>query len=165
MTGLANLPQIILSFIYLAYNVEFTAICIINEYSMFSKTRKPLRVSNPQGNQRSSFYLGLPYHYAVPITVLSAVLLWFVSQSLFLVDINIYNPQNTHLSDETWSLVPEASVVVCGFSLLPMIAVLALRGLMVIVLNAFGFLKIKGDVPSAAISAACHGNEGANGVM
>lgn len=167
---LANLPQIILSFIYLTYNAAFTAICITNEYGGFSKVRKPLRVSNPHGNQRSTFYLNLPYRYAVPIISLSGVLHWFISQSLFLVKINIYDPQNTHLPDETLSLVPEASIAVCGFSVLPMIATLVLGGSMVIILNGFGLSKLKGDVPtagscSAAISAACHGNEGANGVM
>ncbi|KAK0111543.1 hypothetical protein ONS95_001896 [Cadophora gregata] len=172
---LANLPQIILSFVYLTYNAAFTAICFTSEYSAFSSPSsraglKPLRVSRPKGRQNSSYYLSLPYRYAVPIIGLSSILHWFVSQSLYLVKIDVFRPQDTRLPTQALSLVSEASVAVCGFSLLPMVAVLAVGGTMVLVLNLFGMLRMKGDGPlaascSAAISAACHsGREAEEGV-
>lgn len=52
--------------------------------------KKPLRVTAPQGQQRSTYYLHLPYRYSVPLIVTSALLHWLVSQSIFLVRIDEY---------------------------------------------------------------------------
>lgn len=42
---LANLPQVILSFIYFAYNSMFTAILLGHEWISYANKRKGLRVS------------------------------------------------------------------------------------------------------------------------
>jgi len=62
---LANLPQGILSFLYLTYNGLFSCVLGAHEWSRFAYSRKPLRVTGPVGHQRSTYYLQLPYSYAI----------------------------------------------------------------------------------------------------
>jgi hypothetical protein len=64
-TLLANLPQGILSFLYLTYNGLFTCMLGSYEWSRFGQFRKPLRVTAPVESQRSTYYLQLPYTYAI----------------------------------------------------------------------------------------------------
>lgn len=54
---LANLPQAIVSFLYLAYNGLFTCMCLAHEYSKYGlpDRKKALRVTSPRGQQRESF--------------------------------------------------------------------------------------------------------------
>jgi len=84
---LANLPQLVLSAVHLLYNAHFTIMALSKEWSRFSTTRKTLRVSYPKGAQRSTYFLNLPYRYALPLMFASGTLHWLVSQSLFLVRI------------------------------------------------------------------------------
>ena len=62
---MANLPQILLSFLYLNYNGLLTCVLASYEWSLFSKKRRPLRVTSPKGKQRSTWFLELPYSYPV----------------------------------------------------------------------------------------------------
>jgi hypothetical protein len=64
-TLFANLPQGILSFLYLTYNGLFTCMLGSYEWSRFARFRKPLRVTAPIESQRSTYYLQLPYTYAI----------------------------------------------------------------------------------------------------
>lgn len=64
-TLFANLPQAILSFLYLTYNGLFSCMLGSYEWSRFGRFRKSLRVTAPAGNQRSTYYLQLPYTYAI----------------------------------------------------------------------------------------------------
>jgi hypothetical protein len=61
----ANLPQTILSFLYLFYNGLYSSFLAANEWSKFGHTQKSLRVTNPQGLQRSTYFLSLPYRYGI----------------------------------------------------------------------------------------------------
>jgi len=64
-TLFANLPQGILSFLYLTYNGLFSCMFGALEWSHFGRFRKPLRVTAPEGSQRTTYYLQLPYTYAI----------------------------------------------------------------------------------------------------
>lgn len=57
--------------------------------------RKPLRVSEPIGIQRSSYFISLPLRYGVPLFASSSILQWLISQSLFLARITAMNPDGT----------------------------------------------------------------------
>lgn len=46
-------------------------------------TRKGLRVTAPRGEQRSSYFLQLPYRWAVPLMIVSGALHWLMSQTIF----------------------------------------------------------------------------------
>ena len=64
---LANLPQVILSFLYLMYNGLYTSMHMAHEYGGYATERKSLRVTTPRGTQRSTYWLQLPYTYGMPL--------------------------------------------------------------------------------------------------
>lgn len=53
----ANLPQLAYSGLYLFYNHIITRMFLGREWSSLAVVRKPLRVSHPQGQQRSTYFL------------------------------------------------------------------------------------------------------------
>ncbi|KAJ8113546.1 hypothetical protein OPT61_g4354 [Boeremia exigua] len=68
---LANAPQVALSFCYLSLNSFCTAIRGIQEWSSLAVAKKGLRVSDPKGDQRSTYFLNIPYKWAIPLLVIS----------------------------------------------------------------------------------------------
>ncbi|KAM0806753.1 hypothetical protein AB5N19_07090 [Seiridium cardinale] len=91
---IANLPQLIISIIYIFYNTMLSTFLVQREFSLMYKSdrRKPLRVSEPTGIQRSSYFISLPLRYGVPLYATSAVMHWLISQSLFLARITAVFP-------------------------------------------------------------------------
>jgi hypothetical protein len=154
----ANAAQPVLSFLYFAYNGLFTSISGAREWESFATNRKGLRVSvEPQGSQRSTYFLQLPYRMAVPLMCVSGLLHWLVSQCLFLVSI-----QSVPASIEIGSGDDETTVeLTCGYSPAAILAVIIVGVLMIIVLLAVGFQRHESGMPvvsscSLAIAAACH---------
>ncbi|KAL9611692.1 MAG: hypothetical protein Q9167_003687 [Letrouitia subvulpina] len=150
---IANAPQLILSFLYLTYNSLFTCMLLGKEWSDYAYQRKPLRVTSPIGKQRSTYRLQLPYSYGIPLLVLSGVLHWLVSQSIFLARITAIN---RHEQEDA-----AYSVSTCGYSCIAIITVIFLGSLALIFGNLNGFRRYRDGMPlvgscSAAISAACH---------
>ncbi|KKY24594.1 hypothetical protein UCDDS831_g02388 [Diplodia seriata] len=86
---LANLPQALLSYLYLLFNALYTCMLLTREYTQYLHHRKPLRVTSPTGRQRSTYWLHLPYRYSIPLLVASGLLHWLASQSLFLVQVTV----------------------------------------------------------------------------
>lgn len=149
----ANSPQALLSFLFLTYNGLFTCMLMANEWSDYAYERKPLRVSNPVGDQRSTYRLQLPYKYGIPLMVLSGTLHWLVSQSLFLARVASFNSDGEE--DEGYS------VSTMGFSCIAIITVIILGSIVVALGILNGFRRYRPGMPlvgscSAAISAACH---------
>lgn len=150
----ANLPQTILSFLYLTLNGLCTSMFLADEWGHYASERKGLRVSQPQRDQRSSYFLQLPYRIAVPLIFMSFLLHWLVSQSVFLAVITQW--------DELGYLKAPFAVVTCGFSPFAMIFVIIAGAVIVIGVVLLSLRRFDGDIPlvgscSAAISAACHG--------
>ncbi|KAH8671863.1 hypothetical protein BGZ60DRAFT_406070 [Tricladium varicosporioides] len=83
MVTVANLPQFIVSSLYFAYNTVYTSMVSADEWSRFTTQRKSLRTTNPVGQQRSTYWLSLPWTYALPLAISSSVLHWLLSQSIF----------------------------------------------------------------------------------
>ncbi|KAH7115309.1 hypothetical protein B0J11DRAFT_496386 [Dendryphion nanum] len=160
---LANLPQVVLSLIYLCYNGLFTCMLLGHEWSRFPYQRKGLRVSHARsGAQRSTYFLQLPYRFSLPLMCLSAFLHWAVSQAIFLVAIDIYgdmaNGADTEPDQSRYSWTS------CGYSPMAIICCMIVVGLMLISVFIFGSLKYKRGMPlvgscSAAMSGACHAEE------
>lgn len=154
-----NLPQLLLSTLYLAYNGIFTCMLLGEEWSKYARERKFLRVTFPKGSQRSTYFLKLPYRYSVPLLLTSGLLHWLVSQSIFLARLMIIDQAEADQGKD-----PE-TVSTCGFSPIAMLFVLIVGTLFLLAGTALGFRKYKGIIPnagscSAAISAACHPPEG-----
>jgi len=59
----ANMPQVIVSYFYMAFNSLLTCMVSGHEWLQYAKNRRPLRVSSPEGQQKSTYYLQLPYIY------------------------------------------------------------------------------------------------------
>ncbi|GAD97804.1 predicted protein [Paecilomyces variotii No. 5] len=153
MILLANVPQLLVSTAYFLYNGLLTHMLLAAEYDDYAMVRKPLRVSWPKGQQRSSYYLSLPYRYSIPLLIVSAILHWLVSESIFYVEILPF--------DMTGKLWYESRLVTCGYSPIAIILAIALGCLMVLAILGIGLRDYKSNMPlvhgcSAAISAACH---------
>ncbi|KAL6228906.1 hypothetical protein BDW75DRAFT_123489 [Aspergillus navahoensis] len=123
-TLIANIPQLIFTVLYLLSNSIITNMALATEWNTFSFTRCGLRVSRiPQGRQRTSYFLSLPYRYGLPLICLSAVLHWLISQSIFLKNIQGFTPlmqRNDILSSMTLGWSPRAIlIVICFGGLLP----------------------------------------------
>lgn len=88
----ANCWQIIISGLYVAENSLLTSMLVGREWANYAIKRKPLRVSHPKGVQRSTYYLSMPFRYAIPVMIANTVLHWLVSQSVFLVSTITFYP-------------------------------------------------------------------------
>jgi hypothetical protein len=73
----ANLPQGILSFLYLTYNGLYSCMLGAHEWSLFATRRRTVRVTAPVGKQRSTYYLQLPYWYAIVSSTFRPSDLWY----------------------------------------------------------------------------------------
>ena len=85
--------------------------------------------------------------------ILSGILHWLVSQSLFLARVTSY--------DYTGAVDDGASVSTVGYSCIAIITVITLGSVVVLIGILMGFRRYKPGIPlagscSAAISAACH---------
>ena len=60
---LANAPQALLSVLFFIYNGLLTCMLLAQELSEYAHKRKPLRVTNRKGHQRSTYRLQIPYRY------------------------------------------------------------------------------------------------------
>ncbi|KAF7510338.1 hypothetical protein GJ744_006834 [Endocarpon pusillum] len=154
---IANIPQPILSSLYLLFNGVLTSMLLADEWSGYAHKRKPLRVSDPKPGQRSTYFLQLPYRYAVPFLILFAILHWSVSQSIFLAQIASYS--------KSGELINPAAVSTCGYSPVAIALTLMLGTCLALSMVLLSARRYKRGIPlagscSAAISAACHGGEG-----
>lgn len=178
---IANGPQVLISLFYMTYNNMLTTFLVQREFSRMCRTRKTLRVSEPLGDQRSSYPISLPFRYGLPLQASSAAMNWLISQALFLARITALNPDG--------SVDRANSFSTCGYSSIAMIISESLRlllihynsprshirralvltlsiacfvlGLMVLYILCLSRLKYDGPMPivstnSRAISAACH---------
>ena len=153
MVLLANLPQLVLSVLYLLHNNVYTCMLAASEWNRFALHRKGLRVSSPKGSQRSTYWLQLPWTYSLPLIVASAILHWLVSQSIFLVRIDAYDVHHI--------LVPKESFTSCGYSAYALVITVIVGIVIVLALLLNGFRRLDPRMPvtgscSLAISAACH---------
>jgi hypothetical protein len=135
------------------YNRLYSCMCLSKEWNDLGHYRRSLRVTSPRGSQRSTYFLSLPYHYVVPFLTISITTHWVLSQSLFLVAIDVF--------DEDGNLDNAQSILTCGFSCIALIFLIGIGWLIFIAGVGLGLRKYKGGMPlagscSAALSAACH---------
>jgi hypothetical protein len=152
-TVLVNLPQLLLSILYFLFNGMFTCMMAGREWSLFGSQRMTLRVSSPRHQQRSTYWLQLPWTYSIPLIALSSVIHWLVSRSLFLVRILVFDHNNVP--------EPDRNVLACGYSPLAILVVIAALLVMMIILLVCSRRPLPPGAPivgtcSWAISAACH---------
>ena len=162
-------PQVALSVLYFTYDSIYTSMLASLEWSKFAQHRKALRVTSPTHVQRSTYWLQLPYRYGIPLGIVSSILCWLVSQSLFLVRVAVYDQRGDHQpsiysteQQESSPLEPTSgSISTCGYSAPAIVVVFTLGTSMVLILLVTGYRKLDAGIPlvgscSLAISAACH---------
>lgn len=149
---LANLPQALLSISYLLYNGLFTCMLMEQEFQAYARRPRRLRVSLPVEGQRSTYYLQLPFRYAIPLILVSGLMHWLISQSLFIAHILSYSSEGIrNLKND---------VITCGYSPIAIICSIVLGALMVIGITIITFRKYGPGMPlarnrSSTIQAAC----------
>lgn len=148
---IANLPQLFCSYIFLGFNYILTSMCVGREWMSYSLHRKMLRVTNPKGAQRSTFFLQLPYRFSIPLLVLSGLISWLASQVLFIVQVRIR-------PDDRMS---KASIMTCGYSPGALVILIIVGTVLALAVLLIGLRRFPNSMPlaatnSAAISAACH---------
>ncbi|KAJ6116490.1 hypothetical protein N7512_006215 [Penicillium capsulatum] len=150
----ANLPQVVFSLLYFAFNNILTSMCVSAEWSRFGHTRKSVRVSHsPRLSQRSNYFLSIPYRYALPLIAISSILHWLVSESLFKISIEAY--------DSTMAPDPSRDLYACGYSAVAMTSALSIGAFMLFCLIGLSCRRFESAMPvagscSLAIAAACH---------
>ena len=150
---MANLPQTILSCLYLTYNSLVTCMLLGQEWSLFSHHHRTLRLTSPRPGQRSTYWLQVPYIYAIPLMALSALLHWLTLQSLFLTRVDTFDPFGRSIWTGRENRV--------GYSCTAIILALGLAIFALIAAAGMGYRKYSAEITtvgscSAAISAACH---------
>ncbi|KAI0868376.1 hypothetical protein GGS24DRAFT_513528 [Hypoxylon argillaceum] len=161
LTGIltANSPQILLSASYLAYNNLFTRLQMTQEWAMYKTDYYPLRVTDPQGMQKSTYRLQLPYKYSVPLIVLSIFLHFLISNTIYVVV--SFGGYLKIITDGLQPGLPDDSAVRVGFSPISLLVVPTIATFLVTIPIILGFKKLPRDMVivgsnSLAISAACH---------
>ena len=156
----ANIPQLLVSILYILYNDLITRMILAREWAAYAASYKPLRVSRPRGKQVSTWFLSLPWKFATPLMVSMMALHWLISQSIF-----VANMTGSDYASCDANGVPrrdDSMVLGVGWSPLGLILSLIVGGAMIVMLVFLGsVLKIGQGIPlvrssSAAISAACH---------
>lgn len=148
---LSNLPQVLLSLCYLNLNTICNSMASSREWNTLATSRRGLRVTRPFGEQRSTYFLQLPYKWAVPLMIMSGFLHWLLSQAFFLIRIDYY--------DANGGLDKWASA--CGISLSSLCAFFFVSLIIVFALLMIGRWPMYTRLPlaencSLMISAACH---------
>lgn len=158
-TLLANLPQLLVSGLYLFHNSLYTSQSVAREWSEYGQRARPLRVTVPKGQQTSTYYLGLQYRYAMPLMGMLTLLHWLISRSIFLVNIDYFN----YLGEPGHGAydMQSNSISRCGFSALGLMLSTITGAVIVLAGIVNGFRRYPAGIPiaatcSLAISAACH---------
>lgn len=127
--------------------------CFAQEWNSYGTAHKGLRATNLTGQQRSTYFLQLPYRWSIPLTVTSGLLHWLLSQSLFLVRLEI--------RDRNGQIIPSESRCNCGYSPISVLTFCLVFLTLLLVVLGLLLRKLTLDIPapahcSLAISAACH---------
>ncbi|KAK7752494.1 hypothetical protein SLS62_005462 [Diatrype stigma] len=140
-----NSPQLILSIMYIFINAMLSTFLVQREFSRMFLQRKPLRVSEPLGFQRASFFISLPLKYGIPLYGSSALMHWLISQSLFLARITALRPDGTADAKNSFST--------CGASPIA------------VVIITWGVVDITDGVGKCAITTAAEFKKPEEGVL
>lgn len=148
-----NLPQVLFSSMYFVFNATLTMMHSAHEWGSFTKHRKALRVSSPRGQQRSTYWLQLPWSYSLSLITASGLLHWLLGRSVYLVKVDVFDYNDNHQADKDF--------FACGFSLITVLILIILLSSMGFALAAVSFTKLASGIPlvrlnSLAIAAACH---------
>ncbi|KAI0466191.1 hypothetical protein F4859DRAFT_527465 [Xylaria cf. heliscus] len=162
---IANSPQILFSLCYIALNSLFTYFCVATKWERFASNYIPLRVTEPNGEQKSSYLLQLPYQYSLPIMSLSILFHWLISNTIYVV-VSEGGKEFSPVVHETFSRLTETikgylfstlysgtknpdlpnTAVLLGYSPKSLIALTIVGSIVIITPLAFGFKRLSSDI-------------------
>jgi hypothetical protein len=149
----ANSFQVLVSFLYLFYNNILTHQIIADELISFLREKKALRVSFPRNSlQRSSYFLSLPWRYALPLMIAFITLHWLVSQSVFTVQTTAYGPGHDGQP------IPFTNASRLGYSPLGILFTTLLGVVLILALIANSCRRYKYVVPAHFLQMATNSN-------
>ncbi len=148
---IANSFQLALSITYFLYNSLYTAQCGAIEWASYTLRRRPLRVTHPRGQQRSTYWLQLPYTYGLLLIGFSMLMHFLISQAVFLARVEWYDESAGHSS----------SISAVGYSPIGIFASCCVGGFLILLQLLHSLRPLKTGIPlhcnkSCAISASCH---------
>ncbi|XEV01153.1 hypothetical protein FSHL1_006440 [Fusarium sambucinum] len=152
MTMVANLPQLILSICYITYNGLFTRMLAELEWTKYSIEYRALRVTEPKGEQNSTYRLQLPYRFSVPLIIISTLLHWIYSNCIYVSNYQDYDSIYPYEPRFRLGLQFSTTAILIGFCLS---LVVAITPAFLVYIKLPGTMVIAGG-NSAVISAACH---------
>ena len=162
---LANIPHLTFSLIYFQWNMILTTMLMGREWNNFSQKRAALRVSdNPKGDQRTRYFLQLPYKFTVPLIIISILLHWILSQCIFVVSVEVL--ENMYdLGGDIGNAVISWGLVTCGYSPVAIMTCLLVSIAIPTSVIGAGRRRLRGPMPvagscSLTIAAACHHTDG-----
>ncbi|RPA74348.1 hypothetical protein BJ508DRAFT_418645 [Ascobolus immersus RN42] len=150
---LANAPQALLALLYHALNQLLTHYHLPQEVLNFTTERKPLRVSSPSGEQRTSYFLTLPWRYSIPFSVATMIVSWGVGQSWMFVR-TVRHGVNTSTLATSTNTVRKVSTI--SFSVNGGLASLILGSVVLIFILIMGLRKLPPTGP-VVVGSACVG--------
>lgn len=166
LVTIANTPQFITSLTYVYYNIILTKMVAEREWHRIGRVEKGssssyLRVSNPRGSQRSSYFLSLPYRYAIPLLIITTAEKWLASLGLFYLSLDLWDAEgNRMVADD--SLVSDGSLSTLGYSspaifwLIILTAISWLGIVLLAIIRSYPVGKPLMGNCSGVIAAACH---------
>ncbi|UPL03007.1 hypothetical protein LCI18_013941 [Fusarium solani-melongenae] len=165
----ANLPHLLLSISYFIYNNIYTYLCAEKEWNSYGGDFRPLRVSQPKGQQRTTYRLQLPYRYSVPLIVVSVFMHWLISNAIyvFVLEGDYYELGQLaaravdEKEDSPETGLSKDAYVGLGYSTLTILVLLIATIVLPIIPTLIAQRKVKTSMPlagasSMVISAACH---------
>lgn len=151
---LVNTPQAIISLMYAVYNNTLTRMLLASEYNDYGHERKSLRVSFPVGEQRSTYYLSIPYRYSVPFIMISTLSHWLASEAMSYVKIT---PRDVMGNLQVARSVEGLGTSSLGLGLMAIPWVVVAIAILTLMYRKFKSASMPIAMNcSAAISAACH---------
>ncbi|KAM7207225.1 hypothetical protein V8F20_002491 [Naviculisporaceae sp. PSN 640] len=165
LVTIANAPQFITSFTYVYYNCILTTMVAEREWHRIGTVGKGSssypRVSNPRGSQRSSYFLSLPYRYAIPLFIITTAEKWLASLGLFYLSLDMWDSEGNKMVVDD-SLVSDGSLSTLGYSspaifwLIILTAISWLGIVLLGIVRSYPAGKPLMGTCSAVIAAACH---------
>ena len=148
---IANSFQLALSITYFLYNSLYTAQCGAIEWTSYTLKRKPLRVTHPRGQQRSTYWLQLPYTYGLLLSGFLMLMHFLISQAVFLARVQWYNDSG---EEGYW-------ISAVGYSPVGIMATCCVGGFLILFQLLHSLRPLNTGIPlhcnkSTVISASCH---------
>ncbi|KAI1419584.1 hypothetical protein F5Y12DRAFT_793488 [Xylaria sp. FL1777] len=158
----ANTPQFVLSLWYFCFNNLFTRFQLAAEWEQYGNDFSPLRVTEPEGKQNSTYRLQLPYKYSFPLIILSATLHWLLSNTIYTI-VSIGGYLNGDIYDSNPHPDPSLSndaTAALGYSPVSLFIVAVLAATLITIPLLFSLKRISphimpGGTNSLLLSMAC----------